>query len=142
MQTSNELREVINAWFESVASGDLSWVDRHISGNTVRLVGTDPNEWMEGENVAEFLKEEVKALGGVIKVELGETEAYQEGSVGWGLARPTLIMPNGQQISPRWSAVFHLEGGEWKLVQLHASVGISNEELFGMETSGLLSKYL
>ena len=53
-------------------------------------------------------------MGRVIKVELGETEAYQEGTVAWGLARPTLIMPNGQQVSPRWSAVFHQEDGEWK----------------------------
>lgn len=135
MQTSVELQKIINNWFESVSSGDPSWADRHIS-KTARLVGTDPNEWMEGEKVAEFLKEEVKAMGGVIKVELGETEAYEEGSVGWGLAKPTLIMPNGQQVSPRWSAVFHQEDGEWKLVQLHASVGVSNEELFGMETSG------
>src|SRR5919109_910812 len=133
MQTSAELLKIINNWFESVASGDLSWIDRHISRNMVRLVGTDPNEWLEGKHVSEFLKAEVKALGGMIKVELGETEAYQEGSVGWGLARPKLIMPNGQQISPRWSAVFHQEDGEWKLVQLHASIGISNEELFGME---------
>lgn len=98
-------------------------------------MGTDPNEWLEDEKVVEFLREEVKALGGVVKVELGEVEAYQEGSVGWGLASPTLIMPNGQQISPRWSAVFHQEDGGWKLVQLHASVGIPNEELFKMETS-------
>jgi ketosteroid isomerase-like protein len=136
MQTSVDLQKIINAWFESIASGDLSWAERHISTKAVRLVGTDPHEWLEGEKVAEFLKEEVKALGGVVKVELGETEAYQEGSVGWGLARPTLVMPNGGQISPRWSAVFHQEDGEWKLVQLHASVGVPNEELFGMETSG------
>jgi ketosteroid isomerase-like protein len=135
MQTSTELREVINNWFESVASGDLSWTERHIS-KTARLVGTDPNELLEGEQVAEFLKEEVKALGGVVKIELGESEAYEEGSVGWGLAKPTIILPNGQQVSPRWSAVFHREAGEWKLVQLHASVGVSNEELFDMETSG------
>jgi hypothetical protein len=45
-------------------------------------------------------------------------------------------LPNGKSFSPRWSAVFHQEGGEWKLVQmhaseLHASVGIPNEELLG-----------
>ena len=135
MKKSTELQKIINSYFESVATGDISWTERHIA-KTARLVGTDPNEWLEGEKVAEFLKDEVKALGGVIKFELGETEAYQEGSVGWGLARPTLIMPDGKQISPRWSAVFHQENREWKLIQLHASVGIPNEELFGMETSG------
>jgi adenylate cyclase len=137
MQASAELRNIINAWFESVANGDISWADRHISRQAgVRLVGTDPTEWVAGEQVAEFLKDEVQAMGGVVQVSLGETEAYQEGSVGWGVARPTLTLPHGKQFSPRWSAVFHQENGEWKLVQLHASVGIPNEELLGMESSG------
>ncbi len=130
MQASTELRNIIAGWFESVSRGDPSWTDRHISRKDgVRLVGTDPSEVLEGEKVAEFLREEVKAMGGVVKASLGEVEAYQEGSVGWGLARPTLTLPDGRQVSPRWSAVFHQEDEAWKLVQLHASVGVSNEQL-------------
>jgi ketosteroid isomerase-like protein len=134
MQPSTELSRIIAAWFESVSKGDSSWADHYISRKDgTRLVGTDPNEVLAGEQVAEFLKGEVQAMGGVVKVAVGEVEAYQEGSVGWGLARPTLTLPDGKQVFPRWSAVFHQEDGEWKLVQLHASVGISNEELLGME---------
>lgn len=130
MQASSELRRIIDGWFDSVAGGDVSWVERHTSDRAgVRLVGTDPREWLEGSHVADFLREEVQALGGVVQVARGETEAYCEGSVGWGLATPILTLPNGRQIAPRWSAVFHQEGGEWKLVQLHASVGIANETL-------------
>lgn len=137
MQPSSELSKIIAAWFESVSKGDPSWADRHISRKAeTRLVGTDPNEMLAGEQVAEFLKQEVQAMGGVVKASVGEVEAYQEGSVGWGLARPTLTLPDGKQVFPRWSAVFHQEDGGWKLVQLHASVGISNEELLGMEVSG------
>ena len=137
MQPSSELSTIIAAWFESVVKGDPSWVDRYISRKAgTRLVGTDPNELLAGEQVAEFLKEEVQAMGGVVKASVGEVEAYQEGSVGWGLARPTLTLPDGKQVFPRWSAIFHQEDGEWKLVQLHASIGISNEELLGMEISG------
>jgi hypothetical protein len=40
MQTSAELHKIINNWFESVASGDLSWTEYHIS-KTPRLVGTE-----------------------------------------------------------------------------------------------------
>lgn len=132
MQASPELQDVISGWFKSVAEGDLAWADRHVSlRDGVRLVGTDPTEFLEGGKVAGFLKDEAKAMGGVVKVSLALVEAYQEGSVGWGLAMPTLILPDGKQISPRWSAVFHQEDGEWKLVQLHASVGIPNEQLLG-----------
>ncbi|MBX7254096.1 MAG: nuclear transport factor 2 family protein [Candidatus Promineofilum sp.] len=132
MQASTELRNIIEGWFAAIADGDLAWAERHISRRAgVRLVGTDPTEWLEGPRVAEFLREEVKALGGVVKITIGETEAYCEGSVGWGMASPILTLPNGRQIAPRWSAVFHLEDDHWKLVQLHTSVGIDNEALLG-----------
>jgi len=134
MQASTELRNIIAGWFESVAKGDLSWADRHISrsdGVRLVLVGTDYIEFLKDEKVAEFLKEEVKEMGGVVTVSLGEIEAYQEGSVGWGLACPTITLPGGQQYSLRWSAVFHQEDGEWKLVQLHASVIIPNQQQMG-----------
>ena len=137
MNASPELRNVIAGWFESVSTGDTTWTNRHISPSAgVRLVGTDPNEMLAGEKVAEFLQEEVSAMAGLVKVSLGEVEAYAEGTVGWGLAQPTLTLPNGKEVSPRWSAVFHQEDGQWKLVQLHASVGITNEELLGMEVAG------
>jgi hypothetical protein len=134
MEPAPELRAIIAGWFESVDRGDTAWANRHVSHLAgVRLVGTDPAEWLDGERVAAFLKGEVEAMGGAVQVEAGEPEAYREGTVGWGLARPTLTLPDGQTVSPRWSAVFHQEDGEWKLVQLHASVGVANEELLGME---------
>ncbi len=137
MQRSLELCAVIAAWFDSVAYGDSSWVDRHVSRQAgVRLVGTDQDEELVGEAVLAFLREEVEAMGGVVQVWLSHVEAYQEGDVGWGLAHPTLTLPNGKQFSPRWSAVFHREDGAWKLVQLHASVRIPNEELLGMAITG------
>ncbi len=37
--------------------------------------------------------------------------------------------PNGKKASPRWGDVFHREDGQGKLVQLHASIGVGNEEL-------------
>ncbi len=134
MERSPELEAIIADWFESVARGDGSWLDRHISRDAGSLlVGTDPDEWMEGERVAEFLKGEVEAMGGNVKVVPGEPVAFREGTVGWGITRPTLTLPDGREVTPRWSAVFHEEDGEWKAVQVHASVGVPNEELLGME---------
>jgi hypothetical protein len=64
MQPSSELSGIIAAWFESVMKGDPSWVDHHLSRKAeTRLVGTDPNEVLAGEQVAEFLKGEVRAMG-------------------------------------------------------------------------------
>jgi hypothetical protein len=134
MERAPELEEIIAGWFKAVARGDESWVDRHVSRDPdALLVGTDPNEWLEGARAGEFLKNEALAVAGNVDVSPGEPVAYREGDVGWGITRPTLTLPDGKSVNPRWSAVFRREDGEWKAVQIHASVGIPNEELLGMD---------
>lgn len=64
-----------------------------------------------------------------------ETEAFSEGSVGWGATRLSITFPDGTLVSPRWTAVLHQEHGEWKFVQLHASIGVPDEEA-GWEHAG------
>jgi ketosteroid isomerase-like protein len=132
MDPSRELKEIIAGWFKAIEKGDASWVDRYMSTDpAVRLIGTDPGEWIAGKEAAEFLKNEAKAMAGAVKVMVGDLEAYQEGTVGWGIIRPTVSLANGKSFTPRWGAVFHQEKGAWKLVQLHASVGVPNEQLLG-----------
>jgi hypothetical protein len=137
MEASPELRDIIAGWFQAVSTGDSSWLDRHVSHQEgVRLVGTDPAEWLAGEEVVGFMKQETEALAGGITIAVDDVEAYREGTVGWGMARPTMTFADGAQFSPRWSAVFHLEDDDWKLVQVHASVGIPNEEVIGQDIFG------
>ena len=132
MQPSTELRDIILNWFAAAAAGDASWRDRHVSRHVdLRIVGTDPDEWLKGEPAYRFLKDEAENVGGKVSVEVPEAEAFVEGSVGWGLARPVITLGDGTQISPRWSAVFLREADGWKVIQLHASVAIANQEAFG-----------
>jgi hypothetical protein len=134
MQASPELHTIIAAWFiawESVSNGKPFWADHHLSRRAeLHTIGTDPSEWFEGEKAFEHMKQEMNETGG-IKFSPGEIKAWQEGAVGWGIAHPTLTLPNGKRVLIRWSAVFHQEEGEWKMVQLHMSVGIPNEQLLG-----------
>ena len=137
MELSPELQEVIVDWFKAAAAGDASWRDRHVSRHpNLRIVGTDPEEWLEGERAYRFLKDEAESIGGKVQVQVPEVEAFSEGSVGWGVARPIITLGDGRQVSPRWSAVFRREDGGWKLVQLHASIAMINEEAFGDTFSG------
>ncbi|MBM3947792.1 MAG: nuclear transport factor 2 family protein [SAR202 cluster bacterium] len=110
--------------------GDATYADKHLSKrSTMLLVGTDPEEWIRGKAAAKFLMNEARASGGKVKVSVGKVEAYMEGSVGWGIANPTITLPNGKKFQPRWSAVFHKERGKWKIIQIHASVGVPNEQI-------------
>jgi ketosteroid isomerase-like protein len=133
MQPSPELEAIIRDWFASVARNDASWLDRHLSKDArLRIVGTDPEEWLLGEKAADLLRSDLAMMGGKVQFDVHEAEAYTEGSVGWGVATFTIAIGPDLKVTPRWSGVFHQEDGEWKAVQVHASVGITNEQLFGM----------
>ncbi len=132
MEPSQELRDIILSWFRSAAAGDAAWRDRHVSRHpSLRIVGTDPDEWLDGDAAYQFLKNEAENVGGKVTVEVPEAEAFIEGEVGWGVARPVITLGDGSTVSPRWSAVFHREDGGWKMVQLHASIAVGNVEAFG-----------
>jgi hypothetical protein len=138
MERSPELRDLIGAWFEAFSQGDGAWIKRHISReNDVRLIGTDPSNWYEGQRVGEFLAEAVDELGGTVKIlPADDLLALREGSIGWGITRATLQLPDGKEIGFRWSAVFRQDEGEWKAVQIHGSIGVPDEELLGAQSQG------
>lgn len=130
MEKSKEIADIIAGWFKAAEKGDGAYALTHVSrAPSTLLVGTDPKEWFRGKTAAQFLSNEAKSMGGQIKVKVGKVEAYKEGSVGWGIANPSITLPNGKIFQPRWSAVLHKEAGKWKIVQIHASAGIPNEQL-------------
>ena len=135
MERSEELRDLIRTTLEAYSTGDTSFIDRHTSSEEgVRLIGSDPNEWLEGERAAEVLKQELQE-GGVSVSSMGEVDAFVEGTVGWVSCRPVWTLEDGREIPTRWTGVFHQEDGEWKMVQAHTSVGVANEDLFGGASS-------
>ncbi len=131
MQRSPELEDLVRAWFEAATKGDASLVDALVSQEEgTRLIGSDPGErFAGGAAVAEFLRGEVEGAGGQAEFAPTETEAFSEGTVGWATTMLTITMPDGKYVSPRWSAVFRQEDGEWRFVQTHASIGIPNEAI-------------
>lgn len=134
MEQAPDLRDVMLRFYEALSSGDMSFLDRHIStADEVRGIGTDPEEWWAGGRLVEVWKEQVEAMGGSMPLAAGDPEAYSEGSVGWVTDRPTLKMPDGNEVPLRFTAVFHREEDEWRIVQSHGSLGVSNEESFGEE---------
>ena len=131
MERSPELEQLVHSWFAAASSGQPGMIDRHVSpAPETRLVGSDPDEWLAGGvQIATFLRGEVTRAGGAATFTPSETEAYQEGSVGWAATRLTIRLKDGATVSPRWTAVLHQEGGAWKFVQTHASIGIKNDEV-------------
>jgi ketosteroid isomerase-like protein len=131
MQRSSALEQLVNDWFAAATNGDVTIVERHVSADpAVRLVGSDSTEWLQGgHDVATFLAGEVEGAAGKVRFTPSETEAYEEGTVGWAATKLTITLPDGKRVSPRWTAVFHLESGVWRFVQTHASIAVANDEV-------------
>jgi len=129
MIRSPELEELVAKWFAAATAGDGSVVDDLISADPgACLIGSDPGEWFcGGDAVAQFIRGEVENAGGKVRFTPKETEAFEEGTVGWATAMLKITLPDGQQVSTRWSAVLHLEGGSWRFVQTHTSIGVDND---------------
>ena len=134
MQQSAELREILLGFYRAVSTGDISSIERMISSDNATLtIGTDPQEWWRGEDVYRAFREQLKAMGGKMKVKPGDPEAYEKGEVGWVADRPSFVLPDGTETPFRLSAVFVKERGSWKAIQTHASMGVPNIESMGKE---------
>jgi ketosteroid isomerase-like protein len=120
----------VSDWFAAASKGDPSLVARHVSDDTAnRLVGSDPDEWIQGPEVARSLRGEAERSGGKVSFTPSEIEAFGEGSVGWAATKLRITLPDGTYVSPRWTAVFHKEEGVWRFVQTHASIAVTNDEI-------------
>jgi hypothetical protein len=139
MEQSEELRDLMLRLYEALTIGDLSFVDRHVSRQEGAVfVGTDPDEWWESfEAFREAMRAQTEAMSGSgLQIVAGQLQAYREGSVGWAIDRDALFrLPDGSEVPFRNTIVFLQEDGEWKLIHVHSSIGVRNEEMFGEDVT-------
>ncbi len=139
MEHSDEIRDLTLRIYEATTTGDLSLVEHYVSRQEGAVfIGTDPNEWWEGfEAFVEAMRAQAEAMGGSgLQIVPGQLQAYREGNVGWVIDRDASFrLPDGTEIPFRNTVVFHREDGEWKLVHEHASIGVSNEDIFGEDVT-------
>ena len=138
MEQSDELRDLTLRFYEAAATGDVPFFERHVSRQEGAVfVGTDPNEWWEGfEAFVEAMRAQSEALEGEMQIVAGRLQAYQEGNIGWAIDRDASFrMPDGTELPFRSTSVFRQEDGEWKVVQNHASFGVSSEDMFGEDVT-------
>jgi class 3 adenylate cyclase/ketosteroid isomerase-like protein len=130
VEPSEELRRVIERFFDATRDGDAQAVSNRLSREPgFERLGTDPDErWFDGEEAALIFAQQMRELGGGYPWHLdSEVRAYTEGNVGWG-SLTTLFDTMDGPVPLRLTLVLHLEHGEWKIVQAHGSVPSTNAE--------------
>lgn len=134
MQPSPEIREAALQATREQLAGNLAALYTVLSQESGFLsIGTAPGEWFTSAAAQEQASSAATASGGSPPLENLEIEAYQEGTVEWGSQRASLRLPNGVALSFRSTFVVHQEGGHWKVVQIHSSVGIPDDQIMNIK---------
>ena len=132
MQPSPELQDLTQRIAQAVGDGDVDFLARHISRQAdVAFLGTDPDEWWT--DLVGLRQALVGQREAGVTIVAGEPLAYHEGNVGWAVDRMVRFRIGDQEIPFRFSVVYRREEGEWKMVHFHSSVGVPNEEVFGVQ---------
>ncbi len=129
MQQSAEVREAMLQFYDRLSASDVGSFDQLVSQEPATLViGTAPGEWVTERDRLRFGFETEG-----FRIEAGDPAGYEEGSLGWVVDQPTLFLPDGSAIQTRLTAVMHQEDGRWKLVHMHVSVGVPDEEVVDLQ---------
>jgi len=124
MQESTRAIAALLRFYDRLSAGDASAFDEVVSGDpAVLVVGTAPGEWKDRERLR------LRFSGGGPRLEAGAPAAYEEESLAWAVDEPTFRFADGSVVRTRLTAVLHEEGGDWKLVHMHVSVGVPDAEL-------------
>jgi len=130
VQVSAEIRDAVLAFYRGVTNKEIERFDEIVSGDPATLViGTAPGEWVTERPRLRF---GFQAEG--LRVEAGQRPTgYQEGTMGWFTDEPSFILPDGSAFRTRLSAVLRQEDGRWKVVHMHWSVGVPDEEVVALQ---------
>ncbi len=142
MRESEELRAVIARSIHAAQQRDGATLANFFSRSAAtRYVGTDPEEWWNGVGFVDAFPNHVTKWP-PLKLEAQDIEAFEAGDTGWGACRATATFGDAEPAPVRFTFVFVLETGIWRLIQMHSSLGVPNVEWVGVELTGSLEKLL
>ena len=134
MERSDEIRDVMLRYYEAAQGGYGEAGSAFVSQRPgVVVIGSDPGEIWDGASYNHAMQAQAEAMGGAIPVFPGNLQAFREGSVAWAIDQPVFRIGDEEQLGTRATVILHQEGEEWKIVHLHLSVGVANDEAFGFE---------
>ena len=134
VRPSPELQAVVRRWISAMRNRDAATVMNLMStSDYLRYVGTDPTELWSGRILRQGFADHVAELP-VYDVEEHHLEAFEQGGVGWACWSGSLYIEGAEAPQPtRFTLVFILEMGAWKLIQKHSSFPAPNAVVHGSE---------
>ena len=127
MEESAAVKDAILRFYERFSAADTDgFADIISEGPGVSVIGSGPGEG-HGDR-SEWISAYDTGIKAGIKLQGDDPRGYEEGSVGWGVDRPSFLLPDGSALRTRLTAVLRQDHDEWKIVHLHFSVGVPDEQ--------------
>jgi ketosteroid isomerase-like protein len=132
MERNAEVETTVRDLMSAMNRGDVEAFTGGLSADLTAGIGTDDEEWWEGyDATAAAVKAQLEVSGG-LPFEGNEPRGYAVGEFGWFENRGTINAGKGQPVPVRMTGVLRQEDGQWRLLQMHASIGTPNADV-GME---------
>jgi len=129
MLESFAVRDAILGFYEGVSTKAIERFDDIVSSDPATVViGTAPGEIIRDRKGLRFGFETEG-----ITIEGDNPIGYEEGSMGWGIDEPRFVFPDGSGMRTRLSAVLRREDDRWKVVHMHFSAGVPDEEVVALQ---------
>jgi SnoaL-like protein len=137
VERSPEIEQVLRENMDAMERSDIEAIERRTSRDECVVgIGSDPSEWGEGvHELLRLVRDSMPDATLQVHSGLDDVRAFREGSVGWAAGRGWFDV-EGQRVPVRLTAVLHQEDGDWKFVQMHASIGVPNEHMFAPMLQG------
>lgn len=145
MRPSNELEAVVRRFLDARVALDRDAMEAmHSTSEHVRQIGSDRDEWGHGldETMKLWVDSQFQDSWHVADTTLLRIEAFENGDTGWAAVEQERTLVNGQVFVYRITMVFLLETYSWKLVQIHFSIPVADEQVIGVDLTSTLDDLL
>jgi ketosteroid isomerase-like protein len=134
MQESSDVREAVERFWGLIGEADFDGLGGALTaGPIAQVIGSAPGEGHDDREtwIAGF-RSMIEGMPGV-RVDPGVTRGYANGDTGYAIGAPTWHLPGDMTVQMRSTFVLQRENGDWKIVHLHASVGVPDEQAVQMQ---------
>jgi hypothetical protein len=129
MDRSPEVEQLALAWLAGMKAGDTVAVALlFVASEATTVIGNGADQWFTGDAYTRKRLDSSIGENGGIPFEPGSPIGWAHGDTGWFADQVTIVFP-AKTIPLRMTGVALRRDGMWRLVQLHVSAAVSDEDL-------------
>jgi SnoaL-like domain len=124
-----EVEQLAVAWLAGMKAGDtVAVASLFVASEATTVIGNGADQWFTGDAYTSKRLDSSIGENGGIPFEPGSPIGWAQGGTGWFADQVTVVFP-AKTIPLRMTGVALRQDGMWRLVQLHVSAAVSDEDL-------------